>query len=148
MEKNNNISRRRKKNVILSIIITLAIILGVVAYSTFLAPKPMGDRMQLIHRAYFGYLPFSDSDFSTEYYYATDMSLDELATYFKKAKLTSPSQKNLIVYYVDFFNSTENKGFTLRYYSNKEANEKIKLQAGKNLIIVPDRHYDIAKDSL
>ncbi len=114
-----------------------------------LGPKPLGDRLELVNRTYSGYIPFiSDSDFSIDYYYATDMSLDELTAYFKSARLTKPPQTEQDARQVSFTNLKNNRGFTLLYYNYEKAKHRTPLKTGKNLVIVSDEHYDAAKDSL
>ncbi len=124
------------------------LLLGWWAWNQF-SPKPLGDKLELVNRSYSGYIPLiSDSPFSTEYYYATDMSLDEFTSYFKGARLDGPPQTEQEAYRVSFTNIKNGRGFTLLYYTYENAKNKTTLKAGKSLVIVPDRHYDIAKASL
>lgn len=48
-------------------------------------PQNLGPQLQYIGKANYGNLPFSDAQPYSEYYYATDMSIDDMKTYFPNA---------------------------------------------------------------
>src|ERR671932_2317905 len=103
-----NNSRKRKKKIsgtILGLSIVGVILLGFILWITPWvwydnSPKPLGGRLEYVGKKHYGcWLGFCDSNPGTTSYYATDMSLEEVKSYFKKATLHDYSKANSFLDY-------------------------------------------------
>lgn len=123
--KNNQKAVTRKRRILLIIgAILLAIILLFTVKHFIESPRDIGPKLSYVGKEDFGCLPFPffffcDSPRYSTYYFATDMSGDEIKGYFKKASF-------------DGSNVVEPDG-TDNYYHRKSL--PFNLEAGKLLVI-------------
>lgn len=138
----------------------ILVFIGVLMYAIIPRPVatfPLGDNLEYVGSTHSGTIRFlSDSSPSASYYYATDMSIQDIVNYFKKAKLDKSYDSSLIyppTESIDFSlkaNSTSNP-INIFYYvdGSEQINDfDLKRTPKKHLVIIQDEDYQAAKDSL
>lgn len=117
-------------------------------------PKPLGDRLEYIGKQNYGCtIGFCDAKAGTSYFYATDMSIDEVGKYFKKARLKEPPTSESDFTSIWLYNDEIDKDFFLYYYNpeNLSDSERAALNlrnSSKNLMKIDGSDYQNAKSSL
>jgi len=149
----------KKKRVILIIAIILdaiiLIIVGLIAFSAWQSnqPHPLGDRLEYVGKQDYGY-GLSDGPPSTEYYYATDMTVDEVASYFNKTELYkgSPTSINKMSDYASILlsNKSSHVSFEVDFYDHGSTYDSMShlINGKKYIISINAKDYAIAKQSL
>ncbi len=142
------------------LIATLVIIatIGVIAY--IITPKDLGPKLHYIGKKDYGCLQFPlfficPNDVYSVYYYATDLTQDDLKSYFKSAQYVDDkadgggSSANYSFAHVNF--KKNNKDFVFTYYNNTQAvitDNNLKDTSLPYIISIGDFDYDLAKSSL
>ena len=121
-----------------------AILIGWWAWEQF-SPKPLGDRLEYVGREDYGCWIICDSAPASVYYYATDMTPEEVVAYFKGANMELPLESegdNVRIWL-----KKNNDSFLVRYYNN---DKKIKKYASENkkVISLRSQDYSFASKSL
>src|SRR5690606_3919320 len=118
-------------------------------YPNFIFSKPLGDKLEYIGKTDNGSWVVCDAKPGSTYYYATDMSVEEIADYFKA---TTSSPLRAFDGMTDFVLKTKDgHSISIYYYTDKEKvadkgiNKKVRRKA---IISIPSFHYDAAKNSL
>lgn len=157
---NKNTDTVHKKSKIKKYVIFGLIICAVLAVEYFMTHQPaptypLGDKLEYVGASYSGTIPI-DSAPSASYYYATDMSIQDIINYFEKAKLDDGSDFELIhpstvpTYFSLKTDATTNP-IDIYYYedgSQKTSDFDLKQTSKKHLIIIQNEDYQAAKDSL
>lgn len=149
--------RNRKVLIILLALIVIIILFVAPGIWTRYSPKPLGNDLEYIGMRSSGFFLIAPQH--DDYYYSTDLSLDELTTqYFSRATLTkepyfdkSSSRRswNVIMQNIE----TKEK-FYFSYYPEADSmqlakGQNLDLHGKKNIVEVINRsNYNIAKDSL
>lgn len=144
-----NRPRRNKILIALSIVIGIAILIGGWLYIQPRIPHPLGDQLEYIGKRDYGCAGFwlCDSHPGTTYFYATDLTPPELATYFQKARATDPQfqidrwQNRGESFHIDFINEGSTKRFTIYFYTNPSEQE---TSTG---VVQPNKKYVVSLDS-
>jgi hypothetical protein len=153
MEKNH----KKRKKVIIGIILALPVVLlGWIIYMTYFTTYPLGDKLEYIGKSYVGYLPFSDSNFGASYYYATDLSSQEVIEYFNKAKIDnpedSPKDNDQREYQTFSLVAPDNRYIFIQYHANGPEYTKgffgLRQTNKQHVVVITDKDYQKAKDSL
>lgn len=133
---------------------------GILVYAIIPQPEvtfPLGDKLEYVGSTHSGTIRFlSDSSPSASYYYATDMSAQDVIHYFKKAslkdgsdfELTRPSTSPI---YFSLKTDTTSNPIDVYYYvdgSQEMRGPDFAQTTKKHLIIIQDEDYQAAKDSL
>lgn len=113
-----------RKQIVILVIATVAVLLvGWWGWWQF-GPKPLGDKLEYIGKFDGGCIWICDSEPYTDYYYATDMTPQEVVDYFKGANLLNYDEltewqgsKNSTA---TFTFSTRGKEITITYYNNSQ----------------------------
>jgi hypothetical protein len=130
----------RKKKIWLAVVAGLVVVgFSWWAWDQFV-PRPLGDRLEYLGKRDYGNIFGFDSRPSSIYYYGTDMSPEELASYFDKAKYTP--QGNFAFKHAQF-TSPGNKTFTFVYEKDSSF-----VTDKKYTISLPGSQYKYAKGSL
>ena len=141
----------KKQKILTAIIGVLVILVGWWGYVQIM-PHPLGERLEYLGRQNFGGWFIERS---SEYYYGTNMTQEELKTSFKKAHYDS-SVQDIVGHSATYsskdmlFNSNKG-GFVITYYNDANAViESLHLPNSnkKHVISIIDSSYDIAKDAL
>lgn len=137
------------------LIILIGIILGFIAFMVYpsLQSHPLGEKLEYIGKESSGsWLPMSSATPSDLYYYATDLTAEEIVLYFPKAKLSSPLQKSSEYASFDFITPSDKK-VTATLYLDKNTQVKnipdaFKSTDKQHLFTVADYNYTHLKKSL
>lgn len=149
-------SKKRKTLIILLALTVIIISLLTPGIWARYSAKPLGNDLDYIGMRSVGiFLVAPQHD---NYYYATDLSLDEIKNYFSKAEVISgPSETSYAgsgdhFWGMTFENTDTGEAFGLTYYINSRQvadSYNLDLKGRSNLIVVTDRsNYNTAKDSL
>lgn len=118
-------------------------------YPNFIFSKPLGDKLEYIGKTDYGCWLVCDANPGSTYYYATDMSVEEITDYFKA---TTSSPLRAFDGMTDFVLKTKDgHSISIYYYTDKEkvADKGINKKVRKKAIIsIPGFQYDAAKNSL
>jgi hypothetical protein len=138
--------------------ILAVLLIGWWTWVTF-SSKPLGDRLEYIgKRDYGSWLPLSSQRPGSTYYYATDMSLEEIKQYFKGAasqEITEPNFVSGTYNYsyvgIRFKNLKTSEEFSVAYYVDGQ-NDKLKSLnlsqfSKKHLIDIDANDYNRARAS-
>ena len=126
---------------IIGVIIIATVSVGWWAWVNF-SPKPLGDKMEYLGKEDFGNILGFDTHPYSVYYYGTDMTKDEVITYFSKATLNYQTQEKANETLLNF--TLNGKEFFVTYY--KDLNVfRSKSQTG---ISIDSFHYADAQKSL
>ncbi len=152
----------RFKNLLKSkkfIFITGLAVLTLLTFATYkfiTAPRDLGPKLQYIGTVDTGCpwwfrVFFCDQRPGQDYYFATDMNLDEIKGYFKGAEIIEESKDGFAEYPTTFYTIeflSGNRSFSINYYMDK-ANElgkkTLKQTSLKNIISISDYDYNVAK---
>ena len=118
-----------------------------------LQPKsyPLGDKLEYIGKEDFGCtIGFCDHEADSVYYYATNMSTQEVESYFRNATVEFPIDREISNSRI-WLKTKSGDSFIIRYYDDK--NETIKKNGlspkNANMVIsLLQSEYDSAKKSL
>ncbi len=160
MPKENKKSKKNmKKYMVIGVIIALLLILaGLIGVYLMSKDKsndasktyPLGSGLEYIGKQDYGCIGLCDSAPGSDYYYATDMSVEEVVRYFKNTQLDQAPRT--IGDVVDFSLVTNNgNAISIYYYKTREAASKkheLPIHTKKYFLSVPDFSYEAAKDSL
>ncbi len=127
---------------VLGVIATLLI--GWWAWGQF-SPRPLGDRLEYVGREDYGCWIICDSAPASVFYYATDMTPEEVVAYFEKAVVELPSESegvNLRIWL-----KKDDSSFLVRYYNDDDKISKFTSRSRK-IISVRSQDYETAKASL
>jgi len=151
---------KKKKYAISIISIVILLIVGIIGWFVYqqVQPHPLGNKLEYVGKQDYGCLFFCDSNPTTNYYYETDMSLDDLEVYFENAQIVSkPVQtttnfKNdsTTLSLIQFSNVKSQKKFVLTYYSDgvllaKDNNLNV---SKKHILMVDSKDYNNVFSSL
>lgn len=135
--------------IIIIILISLCGLFALYIYPNFIFSKPLGDKLEYVGKTDYGCWVVCDANPGSIYYYATDMSVEEVTNYFKA---TTPSPLRTFDDMTDFVLKTKDgHSISIYYYTDKEKvvdkgiNKKVYRKA---IISIPSFHYDAAKNSL
>ena len=154
----------KKLNIIVCGVLALFVIIGGggwFLYSRLVPPTyPLGTGLEYVGASYSGTVPFlSDSNYTASYHYSTDMTVQEVASYFKKAKVKDTDIPELTsppigpTHPIEFslqVTSTDNP-IDIYYYEDGSERTKsfnLKQTSKKHMVIISDEDYQTAKDSL
>jgi hypothetical protein len=150
----------KKARIALAITIAITILIaiwvafyawGSSSYSSPDVPRPLGDKLEYIGKEDYGCTGgLCDSGPSSTYYYATDMSIEEIESYFKKAATEHPSDRESSSTRI-WLKTSSGKSFIVRYYDDKNTIvEKYNLTASqrKYVISLESTNYETARASL
>lgn len=152
----------RKAKIIISIIIGFIVLVLGISVLTNLPKADLGPKLNYIGKEDYGCLPFPfffvcDSPTGSVYYFATDMSKEELKRYFTKAQFRDNpnslggggSVSNFE--YLDFVPREGGDTIVIAFYDNPQAVIKMRNlrdTSQKNVISISDEDYDLAKNAL
>jgi hypothetical protein len=129
----------RKKKVWLAVVAAVVVAgFGWWTWNEFV-PRPLGDKLEYLGKEDYGNIFGFDSFPSSTYYYGTDMTSEELASYFKKAEYAPLD--NLAFTHARFMTSNGEFMFVYERNSSFVTNKKYVLS-------LPKSQYKSAKDSL
>jgi len=150
---------KNKKKIVIGVVAVLAfVVAGLVAWLFWQTnqPHPLGDKLDYIGKDSYGY-GISDGPPTTDYYYATDMTVDEVVAYFKGATNTKKGEletnfgKDITSMWLIYFQSkSSSENFTISYYSDGNLvakNNDFKVSK-KHILNINSREYDIAHKNL
>ena len=129
MEKSTNLHIFHHKKALLVAIVAF-LFAAVCTYITYLeGPHDLGSKLEYIGTSYSSgcVLFYCDSPASTEYYFGTDMSVEELKGYFSNAKFSDINQEDGARDYAAFnlgfdpIHPNVSQGFNIRYYLYPES---------------------------
>jgi hypothetical protein len=155
--------KEKKKTLINVIIAAVSIIIVAAIFIIRFTPwvwydhsaKPLGSRMEYIGKHDYGCAPGPciGGEPGTTYYYATDMSIEEVESYFKEAKLKEQPQPESETTSIWLHNDKMDDGFVINYYKKAYIDKETQRQLGlketdKDVLKLDARYYPIAKDSL
>lgn len=146
-------SRIRKiyrSNTVFKIVLTIAALLAVTwgvwrLVDAQIITHPLGNELGYIGQEHYGCPFICDSEPSVEYIYKTNMTLNEITTYFKHAKLNkelsdlNPTPSPNTSYFLRFTNSQTSKDFLVSYEFTR---------ANGFTFFVDSKDYETAKASL
>ena len=143
-----------KKNIFLGTAGVLIVVL--VSWWTFFnfMPRPLGGGLEYLGKKdYGGGLFYSDSDPYAEYYYATDMDIKEIKSYFPKTEAeVSTEFGSSISYTIELLRfKTDQNSFVITYYSDAKAivkEAKIRDTNKKYVVSIAGFDYETAKATL
>jgi hypothetical protein len=137
------------------ILLTIAIfvigVVGWVVYVNKVVSYPLGDRLEYVGKRDFGCYGLCDSAPTSTYYYATDMTVEEVEGYFRGARLVQLYQPDKYQVYTTFYFDNDNYDFNIHYYPTlSDIGEEINLNHSdkKHYIGLAKSKYDTAKKSL
>ena len=144
----------RKKRVIFSVFAAALLIAGGWWVYTALKPEPtypLGDRMEYLGKEDYGCYGICDSYPGSIYYYDTDMSIEEVIDYFKRASVAEqPETLNGETYFG--IKTPSGETVYMEYYVDKASRLKDTAFRQKStqdhLLLVSNSEYQAAKDSL
>jgi hypothetical protein len=119
-------------------------------------PKPLGDRLEYIGKFDTGCAGFpclGGGPPSATYYYATDMSMEEVMGYFKGADAEENPVRESEFTDIIFRSTSTKEGFVVYYhndtYMDKEQQKQLGLkQTNKQVVSINASYYEIAQKSL
>ncbi len=125
------------------LVIIGALLVGWWAWGQF-SPKPLGNGLEYVGREDYGCWLICDSAPASVFYYATDMTPEEVVRYFEKADVELPSESEGVN--VRIWLKKDNSSFLVRYYND----DKIRKFTSKDrkMISVRSQDYETAKASL
>lgn len=132
-----------KKHKVLAVILALVITLCLWWAWAQLTPHPLGDRMEYLGKEDYGNIFGFDSAPNSEYYYGTDMSLEEVAKYFNSTIVESGTTPHGTVE----FGIKLPSGETIYSKLYPVAQSKYKTTK-KGVVEIPSFKYDAAKKYL
>ncbi|HEU5122332.1 MAG TPA: hypothetical protein VFT59_05820 [Candidatus Saccharimonadales bacterium] len=129
-------------------LVLIAIVVALIGWWGWLQvmPRPLGDKLEYIGKEDYGsWLPLSSARPASVYYYATDMSKEEVREYFRGAKVDEP----ITPQGGDFLIWAErnNNNFIIRYHTDKTMLNKY-AHGRKAVVSVRSEDYNLAKESL
>lgn len=126
-----------------------------ICYFTYQLHRPYSlgdsDKLQYIGKVDYGCLLICDSEPASTYYYATDMNMNEVFAYFKKASVIQAPQTigNKVYFAVKLASQGTYYGdFYLDKTSEYSEHPFLKKTTKRHLFTVPSFKYDGFKDSL
>lgn len=154
----------RKNGIILLLLGLFIVVYGVVAFAAFTPQKyhspdvehPLGDRVEYVGKEDYGCTRgyCGDTGPGSTYYYATDMSVEQVIAYFKKAKKASVVREPSVTGSKVFFGIRLSSGETLYTYYYTDGTELYQSHAGLKqtskpyFLEVPGSKYQALGDSL
>lgn len=144
-------SLTRKTYITASIILLLICAIGGVVLYRHTLSYPLGSKLEYIGKVDYGCWLVCDSNPASTYYYATDMSVNDVIAYFKRLHLEG--EVRTINEVADFsLTDSVNNDVSIYYYNQKQAalhdNPSLRSSQKKYIISVPDFDYQLAKSSL
>lgn len=121
-------------------------------YPNFIFSKPLGDKLEYIGKTDYGCWLVCDANPGSTYYYATDMSVEEVTKYFKKSSMIEkPSTIDGETYFGIKTPSSET--IYMYYYKDKHHKKvervgNLRSSAKQHVLTLPSFKYDAAKNSL
>lgn len=145
--------------------VVLLIVTAVIRFTPWVqldnSPKPLGDRLEYIGKKDYGcggFIGVCDAAPGATYYYGTDMSIEEVARYFKEAETTERPllewsfEEDGTQYRLSFANKKiSGKGFSLNYYDDsghRVKDYKLLSTSKKFLVELDSQSYQNVKDAL
>lgn len=114
---------------------------------------PLGDssKLEYVGEVGYGCWLFCDSNPASTYYYATDMSVEEVMGYFRRAK--SRQSPRTIDNVTDFtLDTNDGQDISIYYYTNKQDKNlntyQFKRTDRKYIVSIPSFDYEIAKKAI
>jgi hypothetical protein len=153
----------KKINIIVCSVLALFVIIGGggwFLYSRLVPPTyPLGERLEYVGEEKYGCYLICDANPASTYYYATDMSVEEVVMYFKGAVLKNDSDYELttdpktspITFSLGTNKNEKSIEFYIDYYidgSEETKNLALKRTSKNHLIIINSGDYQTAKDAL
>jgi len=118
---------------------------------------PLGDRLEYIGKDSYGCWIICDSNPSSGFYYATDMNINEVVSYFRKAQLDNPEEirpqdEGVPISFSLTLPNTQNPLY-ITYYDNApryihDSKLNLKTTSKPHLITIDSEDYTATKDSL
>ncbi|HYG84507.1 MAG TPA: hypothetical protein VD907_06555, partial [Verrucomicrobiae bacterium] len=109
-------------------------------------PHPLGDKLEYVGKEDYGsWLPLSSTRPASEYFYATNLSKEEVPNYFRGARLERPIEVAGSDYRI--WLGKDNTTILLRYYQDELILKKYS-QGKKGVIGISSLKYDSLKDAL
>ena len=146
-----------KKHGLLSIAIVLFVIIGGWLFFASQKTYPLGDKLEYIGKDDYGCVLMCDSDPASTYYYATDMSVDDIAHAFKNAteddtpqvSSTTVNNQDVQIKWLSF-KDTNGRSFYIDFYEDPSQLIKYYHFPGnhKYIINIGSGSYPIVKDAL
>lgn len=141
----------KKKYIILGIIGAIIIsFAGWWAYDNF-SSRPLGKKLEYVGKTNYGCYVFCDSKPGSTYYYATDMTLEEIGSHFSKASLKQKNDSDSFHAYTSLWLVTPDGSFDVYYYASADMLPKgiaSKDTQASHFISLTASKYSLAKDSL
>jgi hypothetical protein len=165
-QNNTNTSSKNKNIIVVTIVVIVILLSGWWALTQFFGgpyhspdvPHPLGEKLEYIGKEDYGCTGFCDSKPSSTYYYATDMSIDEVIHYFKRVTIESDqdihSTSDPSIPRTFSLKSPKGDVFYITYYINgqeyidKSKSEFQNTNKRQHILTVLDEQYTAAKDSL
>jgi len=145
---------RNKKLIFLSIVIFVVLSIATTAFLANRAASektyPLGSQLEYIGQTGYGCWLVCDSNPNAVYYYGTDMSVDQVAAYFRNSTLDQTPRTFDEV--TDFSLKTKNgEDILVYYYTDKSKITKdnsLKSTGHSHILSIPSFDYAIAQRSL
>lgn len=152
-----NIQKKRLAVILItSVIAMLGIWWAASAYYESQKTYPLGQQLEYVGKRSYGCSGFCDSAAGETYSYTTDMTPDQLVTYFKGAQLKSiPMQGNWDAmgssFMIDLQHLSSQESFPVYYHTDAQeriTSFKLKPSTKKHLIDIDKKDYAVAEQAL
>lgn len=138
--------------IIIIILLSLCGLFALYIYPNFIFSKPLGDKLEYIGKTDYGCWVVCDANPGSTYYYATDMSAEEITKYFKKSSMIEkPSTIDGETYFG--IKTLSSETIYMYYYKDKHHKKvervgNLRSSAKQHVLTLPSFKYDAAKNSL
>lgn len=145
------LSKMKRKPLIVTIVLASILLMGVIFFQ--LRTYPLGNQVEYLGKIEHGTwsFPFTDSSRYDTYFYGTDMSADELASYFQATISGVTGDPNASAYY--YLRLPSGQEIDIRYYHDKNNSFSSPPQWAKNtskkyFFFIHNQDYEALKNSL
>jgi len=132
-----------------SVLAAIAVLLVGWAIWLQIMPHPLGDKLEYVGKEDYGsWLPLSSTRPASLYRYETSLNEEELAQYFNRHTRAERSEWNFGKQTIVYKNIATNQSFVIFFYNKNDAKRALGINTEMNIVVIPDRHYEAAKNSL
>jgi hypothetical protein len=119
---------------------------GVWSYVDSQKTYPLGDKLEYVGKSDYGCFYICSAWPGTTYYYATDMTAEEIVGYFKGAKLEKAPYEMSEAYFIVMSNN--DKRIYLDLYKHRSHTSKEYTNGSAGVLSIDKTNYNLLKDSL